>query len=68
MGESRKRFFVRAKVSARGKAEEIFPGCCFVECGRTEDCGFLTAEMSEKEFREKSGALGDGLLSRIRLA
>lgn len=68
VGEGRKRFFVRAKVSARGKAEEIFPGCCCVECGRTEDCGFLTAEMSEKEFREKSGALGDGLLSRIRLA
>lgn len=66
--ESRKCFFVRAKVSAREKAEELFPGCRFVECGRAEDCGFMTAEMSEKEFKEKSSAMGDGILCRIRLA
>lgn len=68
VGESRKCFFVRVKASVREKAEEIFQGCRFVECGRTEDCGLMTAEMSEKEFKEKSGALGDGILSRIRIA
>ncbi|MCM1056666.1 MAG: homoserine dehydrogenase [Firmicutes bacterium] len=68
VAESRKRFFVRAEASARGKAEESFPGCSFVDAGRTEDIGFLTEEMSEKEFGEKSAALGQQLLSRIRLA
>lgn len=68
VSESRKRFFVRAKASAREKAEEIFPGISFVEAGRTDDIGFLTDEMSEREFEEKSGMLGDEILSRIRLA
>lgn len=66
--ESRKRFFVRAKASAGGRAEEIFPGSSPVDAGRTEDIGFLTDEMSEAEFEEKSRRLGDGLLGRIRLA
>lgn len=68
VSESRKRFFVRAKASAREKAEEIFPGCSFVTADRAEDFGFFTDEMSEKEFEEKSSILGDGMLSRIRLA
>lgn len=68
MAESRRRFFVRAKASGRTKAEEIFQGCSFVETDRTEDIGFLTVEMSEREFEEKSSALGDGILSGIRLA
>ena len=68
VSESRKRFFVRAKASAREKAAEIFSGCCFVDAGRTEDIGFFTEEMSEKEFEEKSSVLGDEVLSRIRIA
>lgn len=68
MSGSRRSFFVRAKVSARGKAEEIFPGCRFLAAGRTEDIGFFTNEMSEKEFEEKSAAFGEDILNRIRLA
>lgn len=68
MSGSRKRFFVRAKASAREKAEELFAGCSFVDAGRAEDIGFLTNEMSEKEFEEKSAVFGEELLSRIRLA
>lgn len=66
--ESRKRFFVRAKASAQEAAQGLFPGSSFVEAGRTEDIGFITEEMSEREFTEKSRALGDALLGRIRLA
>lgn len=67
MAESRKRFFVRIKASAGKTAQELFPGCRFVEAGRTEDIGFLTEEMSEKEFADKSSALKDALFGRIRL-
>ncbi len=68
VSESRRRFFVRVKASARSQAEETFPGSSFVDAGRTEDAGFFTAEMTEREFAEKRSALGDGILSRIRLA
>ncbi len=68
IAESRKRFFVRAKSSAREAAQRQFPGSSFVEAGRTEDIGFFTEEMSEKEFADKSSVLGDALLGRIRLA
>lgn len=67
VSESRKRFFVRVKAAAGKKAKEAFPGCSFVNAGRTEDMGLFTEEMREKDFEERCGALGDEVLSRIRI-
>lgn len=61
-------FFVRAKANGRDKVMEQFPGGEFVEAeGRTEDFGYITPVMKEKEFTEKCNILGDVVLGTIRL-
>ena len=35
--------------------------------GRTEDKGYVTAALKEKEFAAKCEALGDVVLNRIRM-
>lgn len=68
VAESRRRFFIRVKATEGEKAKGLFPGCSPVDAGRAEDVGFFTAEMKEKELEEKCRALGDAVLSRIRLS
>lgn len=36
--------------------------------GRTEDFGYLTPVMKERDFEEKYAALGNRVLNRIRVA
>lgn len=69
VAETEKRFFVRAKAEARGRLEAAFPeGSSFTVENRTEDFGFLTPVMKEKEFDRKCAELGDCILGRIRVA
>lgn len=65
---TRKKFFVRAKASAREAVEVAFPGSVAVEAdGHEEELGFITQEMTEQEFDEKCGGLKESVLSRIRM-
>ena len=65
---TRKKFFVRAKASAREAVEAAFPGSVAVEAdGHEEELGFITQEMTEQEFDEKCGGLKDSVLGRIRM-
>lgn len=69
ISETEKVFFVRAEASAKAEIEAAFPGgSCLTAEGRTEDFGFFTPVMKEKEFEEKCSALGGRILSRIRVA
>lgn len=66
--ETERRYFVRARASARAEVEEAFSGRGFEAPDRAEDFGFFTDAMKEKDFNEKYDALGDKVLGRIRLA
>ncbi len=69
MAETERAFFVRIKASARSEAEKVFEGGRSFEApGRTEDFGFFTKVMKEREFGEKCMLLGDRVLGRLRLA
>lgn len=64
-----KAFFIRAEASAKADVEAAFPGGrCLAAEGRTEDFGFLTPVIKEKEFEEKCAGLGGRILNRIRVA
>lgn len=68
VAETRKRFFVRAKAAARREVEAAFPGGgSFVADGRTEDFGFFTTDMKEKDFDRACAELGGNVLGRIRV-
>jgi hypothetical protein len=48
--------------------EEAFDGGKILAAdGRTEDFGFFTKPMRERDFEERCAKLGDAVLSRIRL-
>lgn len=66
--ETEKAFFVRVKAIAKDTVCKLFPGGHFVEAGRSEDCGYITEVMKEKDFAEKCKELGENLLNEIRLA
>lgn len=69
VADTTKRFFIRVEADAVQKVESLFPGSeKIVVEGRTEDAGYFTQEMSEKEFAAKSAELGEAMLNRIRLA
>ena len=69
ISETEKVFFIRAETSAKAEVEAAFPGGkCLNAEGRTEDFGFFTPVMKEKEFEEKCSALGSRILNRIRVA
>jgi homoserine dehydrogenase len=68
IGETERQFFVRAKAGAMDVVKEVFPGVKYIEgVNRDEDFGFLTDVMKEKEFKAKRGALGDNVVSSIRV-
>ena len=69
VAETEKRFFVRAKADAREAVEAAFPdGEVVTVANRSEDFGYFTAVMKEKDFAAKCESLGDKVLSKIRLA
>ena len=69
VAETEKQFFVRAKAEACDRLKAAFPGgSCYTVENRTEDFGYLTPVMKEKEFDGKCAELGDCVLSRIRVA
>lgn len=68
IGEVERSFFVRARTQAREAVEEAFPGGNVVTVPeRTEDFGYFTKVMKEKDFAEKYESLGDQVLGRIRV-
>lgn len=68
VADTKRKFFVRAKASAISAVKAAFPeGDIVTVAGRTEDIGFFTTEMTEKTFAEKCEALGDAVLSKIRV-
>ena len=61
-------FFVRAKAGAEDAVKAAFPGGESITIpGRTEDFGYFTGRMTEKEFAAKYDSLGDKVLGRIRM-
>lgn len=61
-------FFVRIKAEAKDAAEAALPGGKVLALeGRTEDFGYFTPVMKEREFAAACAKLGDAVLSRIRL-
>lgn len=69
VSEVRCAFFVRAAASARDEVEEVFADGRSLETpGRTEDFGYFTRSMPEREFFKKCEKLGGAVLNRIRLA
>lgn len=68
LDETERAFFVRAKASAGERLSGLFPGGRILTApGRSEDMGYITAVMKEKDFREKYEQLGGDALGRIRL-
>ena len=68
VAETKKRFFVRARAAARREVEAAFPGGgSFVADGRTEDFGFFTSVMKEKDFDRVCAELGSNILGSIRV-
>ena len=62
-------FFLRVAASAKKDAEKLLKDAgMFVAPGRTEDFGYFTQPMTEKECREICEKLGEAVLGRIRLA
>lgn len=67
--EIQRSFFIRVKAEAMDAVQNTFPGGELVKAGnRTEDFGYFTPAMKEKDFYAKCEALGDNILSKIRLA
>lgn len=63
------KYFVRVAADARDAVEAAFPGGeVLVLDSRKEDFGYFTATMKEKDFAAKCEALGDRVLSKLRLA
>ena len=68
IGDVERRFFVRAAAEAAADVEAAFPGAERIQVeGRSQDCGYFTPPVKEKEFAARYEALGDKALSRIRL-
>lgn len=67
--ETKRAFFVRAKAGALEAVREALPGGRVIRIeGRTEDFGYFTPVMKEKDFQAAYEKLGEDMLNRIRLA
>ncbi len=65
--EVERNYFVRVKASALEALKEALPGGEVVDAGRSEDMGYVTAVLKEKDFAEKCASLGDAVLGKIRM-
>ncbi len=67
--ETERSFFVRARSEASEAVKAAFPGGEMITVtGRSDDIGYFTPAIKEKDFALKCEALGDAVLSKIRLA
>ena len=61
-------FFIRAKADQKETVLKAIPGGEIVTVeGRSEDFGYLTPAMSEKQIKDKLEELSDAVLGMIRL-
>ncbi|MBQ8816248.1 MAG: homoserine dehydrogenase [Lachnospiraceae bacterium] len=61
-------FFVRMKQTGRDEAVSLFGATEYIELeGQSEECAFVTAEMTEQDFAQRYAKLS-GAISRIRMA
>ena len=67
IAEVERSFFVRAKKEAMADVEAAFAGGEVVEVAGRDDFGFVTPVMKEKDFAAKYEALGDKVITRIRI-
>lgn len=68
VGDTRRRFFVRARAAGRDAVEKAFPGGqAFFRGDQGDDFGLLTQTMAEREFEASCKGLGDVVLSRLRI-
>lgn len=66
IGGAKRSFFVRVKGDG-AQAAQIFVNFEMIDAGVPGECGFITEEMTEKEFEDKANSI-DGLINRIRMA
>lgn len=52
--ESKNRYFIRIPKEEEGKIAEIFGRVRLIDAGVQGDCGFITGEMTEAEYKEKA--------------
>ncbi|MBD5105702.1 MAG: homoserine dehydrogenase, partial [Lachnospiraceae bacterium] len=64
--DAKRRFFVRMEGSDKAKAEAAFGKVSFLDAGFSDETGFITEVMSEKEYKEKAEAAGN-VISMIRV-
>lgn len=64
--DAKRRFFVRVEGSDKAKAEAVFGKVSFLDAGFSDETGFITEVMSEKEYKEKAEAAGN-VISMIRV-
>lgn len=64
--DAKRRFFVRVEGSDKAKAEAAFGKVSFLDAGFSDEMGFITEVMSEKEYKEKAEATGN-VISMIRV-
>lgn len=67
VGEVERSFFLRVEGSAIEAVKSAFPGGTVVNVDGREDVGYVTAPVKEKTLAAKCAALGDVVLSKIRI-
>lgn len=67
IAEVERAFFVRANMSAKAEVMAAFAGGEVVEVAGRDDFGYVTPVMKEKDFAAKYEALGDKVITRIRI-
>ena len=66
VARARRKFFVRISADKREAAMAAFGALAEVNVGLLKEFGFMTQEMTEKEFEEKIEKIG-GCINRIRI-
>lgn len=65
MDEMKNKFFVRISEDKENQAKELFGNIKFIDGKVANEKGFITEEITEKEFNEKAEKLG--IITRIRV-
>ncbi|MBD5514324.1 MAG: homoserine dehydrogenase [Lachnospiraceae bacterium] len=66
IGNDKGKFFVRVAADRKDAAMEAFGSLAEINVGITEEFGFMTQVMTEKEFNDKIEKIG-GCINRIRI-
>ncbi len=61
-----RRFFVRASGTDKAAVSDAFGEVCFIDGVCDGECGFITGEMSEAEYKERAAKAGN-VISMIRV-